>query len=67
MDLRPDSSHVVAFDGLLDEAERAQLLAWLTAEGHDHTGDPPADKWERGCVDRMGDRPTWGLRPEVRS
>lgn len=41
------------------------LLAWLTAPDHDHSGPPPGDKWERACVDRTGDVATWGLRPHM--
>lgn len=52
---RRDRAHVVVLDGLCSEAERADLLAWLTAPGHDHNGPPPADKWEMSCVDREGE------------
>ena len=45
---------MVALDGLCTAAERAALLDWLTAPGHDHSGPPPADKWEQACVDREG-------------
>ncbi|KAG2451787.1 hypothetical protein HYH02_003565 [Chlamydomonas schloesseri] len=64
-DYRRDAAHVAVLDGLVTEAERAELLAWLTAPGHNHAGPPPEDKWEMACVDRVGDNATWGLRPEV--
>ena len=57
-----DDSRVVVLDGLLAECERAALLAWLTADGWDHSRGPPQAKWERACVDREGDAATWGLR-----
>ncbi|GBG00480.1 hypothetical protein Rsub_13237 [Raphidocelis subcapitata] len=60
--LRVDESSAVVIDGLLTEDERAQLLAWLTAPAHPPAQPPPADKWERACVDRAGDAATWGLR-----
>jgi hypothetical protein len=56
---------VVVLDGLLTPLETQQLLEWLTAPGHDHSGPPPGGRWERACVDRAGDALTWGLRPEV--
>jgi hypothetical protein len=59
---REDESSFLVIDGLVTEEERASLLAWLTAPSHDHAGPPPADKWERGCVDRAGDAATWGLK-----
>ncbi|KAG2485818.1 hypothetical protein HYH03_015528 [Edaphochlamys debaryana] len=62
---RRDAGHVVVLDGLLSEAERLELLDCLTAPGHNHQGPPPESKWDMGCVDREGDRATWGLRPEV--
>lgn len=62
---RPDAGHLVVVDGLCTEGERAELLAWLTAERHDPSQPPPTDKWEQACVDREGDAPTWGLRQEV--
>ncbi|PNH08092.1 hypothetical protein TSOC_005387 [Tetrabaena socialis] len=62
---RPDAGHLVVLDGLLTEGEREELLAWLTAPGHDHAGPPPEDKWEMACVDREGDRATWGLQPQL--
>ncbi|GIL87072.1 hypothetical protein Vretimale_14232 [Volvox reticuliferus] len=62
---RRDAGHVVVLDGLLTVPERRQLLDWLTAEGHDHAGAPPEDKWERVCVDHEGAKPTWGLQPHV--
>lgn len=40
------------------------MLTICTA-GHDHSGPPPEAKWELACVDREGDQPTWGLRPEM--
>ena len=64
---RLDESSAVVIDGLLTDAERERLLAWLTSPGHDHAGPPPDDKWERTCVDRTGDAATWGLREEVRA
>ncbi len=60
-----DQGHAVVLDGLCSERERVEILDWLTAEGHDHSGPPPGEKWELACVDRVGDQPTWGLRPEV--
>lgn len=63
--LRHDESSCIVIDGLVTDAERQQLLTWLTNPGHDHHGAPPCDKWERACVDRTGDAATWGLRPEV--
>lgn len=63
--LREDESHLVVLDGMCTEDERRQLLTWLTAEDHDHSGPPPGDKWEQSCVDRTGDRPTWGLKREM--
>lgn len=66
MDLREDASHLVVLDGLVSRRQRSELLEWLTAAQHDHSGDPPPDKWERGCVDRAGDKPTWGLQQQVR-
>ena len=56
---------MVVLDGLVSEAERVAILDWLTAPGHDHAGPPPGDKWEKACVDREGDSPTWGLTTEV--
>ncbi len=56
---RPDAGHLVVLDGLLAEGERAQLLDWVTAPGHDHAGPPPGDKWEMACVDRMGECRGW--------
>lgn len=61
-----DAGHLVVLDGLCSEGERQELLEWLTAPGWDHSGPPPGDKWELACVDRPGEQPTWGLRPEVR-
>lgn len=58
---RADEAAVVVIDGLLSEDERGELLDWLTAPGHDHSGPPPEGKWERACVDRAGDAATWGL------
>ncbi|GFR50258.1 hypothetical protein Agub_g12444 [Astrephomene gubernaculifera] len=62
---RPDSGHLVVLDGLLSGAERSQLLAWLTAPAHCHQGPPPENKWEVACVDREGDKATWGLQPAM--
>ncbi|KXZ52552.1 hypothetical protein GPECTOR_9g596 [Gonium pectorale] len=62
---RPDAGHVVVLDGLLTEAERAELLAWLTSPQHNHAGPPPGEKWEMSCVDRTGDQLTWGLQPHM--
>jgi hypothetical protein len=63
---RADEAHLVVLDGLCSDAERCELLTWLTAKGHPTTAPPPADKWEQACVDREGDPATWGLRQEVR-
>ncbi len=62
---REDISHMVVLDGLLTPSERTSLLDWLTAPGHDHSGPPPEDKWERACADTEGDAASWGLRPHV--
>lgn len=62
---RLDEGHCVVVDGLVSEEERQELLDWLTAPGHDHSGPPPSSRWEQACVDRAGDQPTWGLKPDV--
>ncbi|MEW5299067.1 MAG: hypothetical protein WDW36_002116 [Sanguina aurantia] len=62
---RRDESHLVVLDGLLSESGRVQVQDWLTAAGHDHSGQPPDGKWERSCVDREGDVPTWGLHGQM--
>ncbi|KAK9819911.1 hypothetical protein WJX72_003865 [[Myrmecia] bisecta] len=62
---RDDCSHVVVLDDMFSEAERCQVLDWLTAPGWDHSQGPPEARWERSCVDREGDSVTWGVRPEV--
>uniref|UniRef100_A0A7S0WFF4 Fe2OG dioxygenase domain-containing protein n=1 Tax=Chlamydomonas leiostraca TaxID=1034604 RepID=A0A7S0WFF4_9CHLO len=62
---RRDEAQAVVLDGLVSSEERAALLDWLTEPGHDHGGPPPASRWELSCVDREGDNPTWGLKPEV--
>ncbi|GAX85210.1 hypothetical protein CEUSTIGMA_g12630.t1 [Chlamydomonas eustigma] len=62
---RQDEGHLVVLDGLCSDSERTQILDWITSPGHDHSGVPPAARWEQACVDRAGDQATWGLRPEV--
>jgi probable phosphoglycerate mutase len=59
---RRDASHVVVIDGLVTDAERAELMAALTFEGYDPSAPPPSDRWEAKLVDRAGEPPTWGLK-----
>ena len=68
---REDASSIVVLDGLMADGERAALLAWLTAQDWDGSGDdPPGDKWERNCVDHndVDESPvssTWGLQEHM--
>ena len=66
-ELRADAGHVVVIDDLCSDEERGKLLAFLTSPSHDHSGPPPLDKWEKSCVDRVGDQATWGLSQEMLS
>ncbi len=64
--VREDKSHVVVLDGLCTDDDRVNILEWLTGQNHDYNGPPPEHKWQQVCVDRAGDRATWGLQEEVR-
>ena len=60
-----DASGVAVLDGLLTPAEAGDLLTALTAPGWDHAAGPPPATWDKGTVDRDGDSPTYGVKPEV--
>lgn len=58
-------SHLVVVDDLVTEVDRAQLLDFITAAGHDHSHGPPTDKWEKETCDAAGGSRTWGLKHSV--
>ncbi|KAG2443341.1 hypothetical protein HYH02_009405 [Chlamydomonas schloesseri] len=58
---RVDTAHVVVLDNFISEAERSELLDFITEPGWDHTRGPPSGKWQRSTRDRTDAAPTWGL------
>lgn len=52
--MRWDETHAVVLDGMVTDAERQEILDFVTEPGWDHTQGPPETKWERTCTDRAG-------------
>jgi hypothetical protein len=60
---RVDRTHVAAFDGVVDEPLRADLLTLLLGPGGRETDPaPPSTLWERATADAVGGAASWGLR-----
>jgi hypothetical protein len=56
---------VVLDETLFGEAERSELLSFLTHPNWDHSRGPPPDKWERATSDGPNLPTTWGLKHAV--
>ena len=61
---RVSTAHVVALDGVIDDAMRDAFLRRITSDADadgDGEGGPAGPRWERRTADRNGASPTWGL------
>ena len=56
---------LVVLDGLVGEAERAELLDTVSESGWDHSKGPPPSKWEKATADGPDLPVTFGLKQEV--